>query len=64
MSQNLTIKEIKLGEISDNLKTIELHLRDISKSLQVMSGRTKEQMSDKPKTGYAASYFARSKDDE
>ena len=51
-------------ERNDTLKLIELHLRDISKSLQVMSGRTKEQMSDKPKTGYAASYFARSKEDE
>lgn len=51
-------------ERNDSLKMIELHLRDISKSLQVMSGRTKEQLSDKPKTGYAASYFARSKDEE
>ena len=47
-------------ERNDTLKLIELHLKDISKSLQVMSGRTKEQMSDKPKTGYAASYFAKS----
>ena len=50
---------------NDILSMIELHLRDISKSLQVMSGRGMEQISEKPpKTGYAASYFARSEDEE
>ena len=52
-------------ERNDTLKLIELHLRDISKSLQIMSGRTEERTIErKPKTGYAASYFARSKEDE